>query len=333
MKTSRLALILLTAVLASGTAAAQTLLFEEASGQGFPRVLGSIGSGEPVSLLDPDRESSSWFFLIDGQLNSPAQDGWIVQKTGGDGYTEYRMDSRILQFVWRITVSGDGRYARVECTMTNNSSDTAVVQPLLLADTWLGEDNGLPFELDDGSFVRSEFEFSRQSVPGWIRTSRNSTTPDLVVFLNGRIPTQPESVVLGNWLRLWESMAGVQVVEGRSFDYLPFSENDSAIRIAYSEARLSGGESASFTILFGLDEQQPSAGDFDSAAKVRVDVEVENRRLQEYTIGNRLEEISSLLNQIDDILEFGTGPGSPGMNELEQLVEEQERLQKEYENL
>lgn len=296
-------------------------------------LLAGYSQDTAVSLLDTDLQSSTWYLRIDGIATDPVEEGWNFTRRNTESSVTYSLSNRLFDFSREIVVSGDGSHCRINATFTNNSSETISVEPLLLLDTWLGEDNGLPFLLSDGSYPRAETFFPDSDIPSWIKTVRNSSSPDLTIIFEGNLPTRPETVSLANWLRIRESIDSFEATEGRNFDYLPFSENDSAVLIKYKEKNVSAGDSMIFTVVLGLNEGTPEPREFETIVRTAVDADFENRRLREYTLRQRLREISAILDEIDDILDTNSDPGTDKIVEMESRTAGQEKLKTEYENL
>ena len=285
-------------------------------------------------LWDQDPLSSGWSLIVDGTSITPADSEWVRESSR---YTDdvYRLaySNRSLSLTQDLVISSGASHALYTVTMKNNGAKSIEVIPALLLDTSLGETTGLPFLSSDGSYIRSERVFQDSGIPEWIRTVRNNTTPSLTVMLRGDTATRPENVYVANWLRLKQAGASYSPVAGRSFDFLPFSEGDSALMLTYDSRLLEPGSSYEIKLLMGMDENPPDAESFLETIVASGDSVNENIRLRSYTIRQRLREISRLLDSVDAILVDEESLTGMSVANLENQVKEQERLRAEYENL
>ena len=289
--------------------------------------------GTETALWDDDEGSSGWFFRINDTVVSPLDSGWVPKNRGSENSEIAVLSNRSFEFTWTTVISGDGSHARITGRFTNNSTETINAAPVLLLDTSLGEEGGASVSHGSGRLSPFRDSLYRAEIPGWIKTVRNSASPDLTVLFDGHIPSRPQRVVLANWMRMRQSITSFEPIEGRSFDNLPFSRGDSAILLDYRDARIGSGESAEWVILIGLDEFPPDYNSFESVVESTVSSDVENRRLREYTIRRRLREIDGILDTLETYLNGERLLDGEALDELEQNTIEQERLKSEYENL
>ena len=254
------AVLAVPAVLAAGTEAraadsSAVLELEDAAGASFLKTA-AVQDDEFTSLWDRDVLSSGWLLGFSGKAHLPAEDGWErqEQRTERGGTLRYSIPDFTLN--QELILSAGGRHALLKVQFTNNGRRRIRLRPELLLDTNLGEYNGVPFLLPDGSAVTSETVREGDKVPEWIKSEYAAGGPSLVLSFDGITADRPQRVVMANWMRLKEKRRNAGVREGRSFDYLPFSENDSALLIQYDERALRPGQSMKLNLVFGLDEYQ-----------------------------------------------------------------------------
>jgi len=307
----------------------------EDSGKGsFPIVYAvSPESGQKYHLWDEDVSSSSWILDVDNVLIVPSESGWIRRFSETDGRYVLSFSSRMYSFVSEMNISEDGNHLLMSVSFTNKSSEKVQFAPFLLLDTSIAEVTGLPFKLPDGSYVSSEQIFEGSRIPEWICNSVNSTTPSLYLFLNKGLSDRPLSVTLANWLRLKQSGESYSLVEGRSFDNLPFSEDDSAVMLRYSKKSLGPGETRTVQMLLGLNSHQAVMENFNKQSSGSVSLLTESTRLREYTLMQRLDVLESVIDEINGLLDNGENPSAEVLAGIENKTEKQEMLQAEYENL
>ena len=267
MRTRCFAAVLAALAAAAGARAGDSpgvLELEDSSGASFLKTA-AVNDDEFTSLWDGDALSSGWLLNFSGKAHLPAEDGWERQEQrterGGTlGYSipDFTLNQELIQ-------SAGGRHALLKVQFINNGRRRIRLRPELLLDTNLGEYKGVHFLLPDGSAVTSETIREGESVPEWIKSEYASGGPSLVLSFDGITADRPQRVVMANWMRLRESRRNVTVREGRSFDYLPFSENDSALLIQYDERALRPGQSMKLNLVFGLEEYQAGRVSFKAA--------------------------------------------------------------------
>lgn len=267
MRTRFFAAVLAALTAAAGAGAGDSsavLELEDESGASFLKTA-SVDDDEFTSLWDGDALSSGWLLGFSGKTHLPAEDGWErrEQRTERGGTLGYSIPDFTLN--QELILSAGGRHALLKVQFINNGRRRIKLRPELLLDTNLGEYKGVHFLLPDGSAVTSETIREGEGVPEWIKSEYASGGPSLVLSFDGITADRPQRVVMANWMRLRESRRNVTVREGRSFDYLPFSENDSALLIRYDEQALRPGQSMKLNLVFGLEEYQAGRVSFKAA--------------------------------------------------------------------
>ena len=305
----------------------------ESGSESFIKIFAGARGEAPIPLWDDDPQSSCWILRIDGETITPTDSDWVREDRLTEKGRILTYSNRVFAMEQSVAVSAEGSHAKAVMRLTNNSTDAIDAAPMLLLDTSLGETTGLPFRLPDGSYVRSETRFGGDGIPAWIKTARDTSTPALTIVFSDKISDDPDSVTAANWLRMKQNPGAFAVEEGRKFDFLPFSEGDGALLIAYGGKKLQPGGTLEVTVVFGLDENVPRPEEFNRTVDASIDIGRENVRLREYTIRQRLREISSTLSAIDALLADEGGMNSDAVTNIEKQVGQQERLRAEYENL
>ena len=285
------------------------------------------------SLWDKDDLSSGWILSIDGVAYTPADAGWVRRERRIERGHLLRYSNPTFTMDQELTLSRERRHALLLFRLTNNSEKTVSVEPSLLLDTSLGETTGVPFQLPDGSAVVAETEKIDNQVPGWIKSEHDRVSPSLIISFDGATADRPRRIVMASWIRLKQNGPLLVVKEGRSFSYLPFSENDSAVLMQYDERRVAPGSIMELAVVFGLENYRAGTVDFDSVLKPGVEVVPENLKLREYTIRERLRGIDANIDAIDSLLNNESRINADTVAEVETKVNKQEKLRAEYENL
>ncbi len=306
---------------------------DENKGSFFTISAVSADNNQNFSLWDDDRNSSSWILDIEGVFISPSENGWIrdYHRTGDVSKLQY--SNRYYTFENEAVVSSSGSHLLLTAVFTNNSTERVKFSPVFLLDTSLGEVTGLPFKLPDGSFISSEMYYEGYRIPEWIGCIRSSDVPALYLFMGKGTGDRPQSVIMANWLRLKESTADFKVEEGRSFDNLPFSEADSALMLKFNGKNVEPGSTMTVKFVLGLSPNQPGPNAFISPVYESVDPGNERFRLREYTLKQRLLEVETALDMINNLLENESLLNEEAVLNIEVSTANQEKLRAEYENL
>ncbi len=215
--------------------------------------------GEWVSLLYPDDPRTSALDVReDNRVHRMGDSGrfrqFVVQREEEVGFVWTSATLRVEQ-LFRFT---RGRTAnrtdalQVVVTVTNTGEHALSTAVRLLLDTYLGE--------------RSNVHFATPTTPRFNREARLdpgpgvpyvTSTPDagsgygLQLMLFGEGVTPAEEAVLANWKRLTDSAWGYAADENRNFNRLPYSINDSAILVLYTDERIEPGQSYSVVTYLG----------------------------------------------------------------------------------
>ena len=285
------------------------------------------------SLWDEDSESSGWILNINGDFINPGESGWTRSYSESDGIHKIEFSNRLYSFESEMTCSSDAQHILLTCRFTNNSAEKLQFSPRLLLDTSLGETTGLPFRLSDGTFISGETILEGTGIPDWLESMKSSDVPALYVITKGRIQDTPRALISANWLRLKQSSGDFSIEEGRNFDNLPYSENDSALMFLFGEKALNSGEDTGISLVLGVNPDEPVLEDFQQITRASVDKEVENIRLREYTLKQRLREISTVLDLLDNLLDNDESINTESISDIEEKAAELEKLRAEYENL
>ena len=294
----------------------------------------SINGNESENLLDNDSGSSGWIFLLNGKETiSPFDDGW-TRKMYLDGNKKViKYNNRFFDLTMTSVISDSGLYVLITTEFLNNSGDSVKIEPALLLDTFLGEATGIHFVTSSGTLIQQEIMFEKSDIPDWISSQKDKISPSLTVFFKSDFSDKPENVIAANWLMLKQSGFNFKYMENRNFDNLPFSTNDSAMLIKYSEHQVKKGESFKIKVLFGINPALPDSRIFgDQSEDKKTDIQAQNIKLKRFTLERRLVELNSLIDRIDLLFkeEF---IDKTAVGEIQKQLDYQENLKAEYENL
>jgi hypothetical protein len=116
-----------------------------------------------------------------------------------------------------------------------------------LLDTNLGENTSSPYIINQQP-IASEFILdSRREEPFWI--SRNNRL-GFMGSISPEVAERPDLIHFANWKRLNEVSWKLAFTQGRNFNYLPYSINDSAVSYYFDPQPLGRGSTRTVAILF-----------------------------------------------------------------------------------
>lgn len=178
----------------------------------------------------------------------------------------------------------------VEITVTieNLSERTTTVAVRQLFDTYLGEQSNSHFSTPVYESVTRETDIRPSAAQSWWSSSSGEPGETVQQMIYGDAVSTPEQVVLANWKRLSESDWSFDVNDGRSFNLLPYSINDSAVLVIYPEVVVAPGESHS--VVTQLGGYAPDGYQSGSVSATDGDPQA------------ALEEVNAIIDEIDRLL-------------------------------
>ncbi|MFW5729268.1 MAG: hypothetical protein ACOCYG_06345 [Spirochaetota bacterium] len=310
--------ILLCLVLASPVGAAEfqegrlRLTLHEDVGRFSISYLRDLRREDYVPLFYAQDPRTSVISVTDGeQVHRLGDAGVFTLRTETEGDSPaflFRSSSLEVRQRFTFVSSPNARLAngvRMDLTITNTSERSADVGVRVLLDTHLSENRGEHFAVAGGRAIGSETALEPgASTPYWTSMSDRYEDVGLQYMLSGSSVTVPERVVFANWKRLSDSRYDYTTRSGRSFSLLPYSINDSAVAVYYSQETVGPGASRTITTYLGnYDEagfgdagrQSDLAGMLDSE-NVGEEPATEDALLQELVaVDDVMEEIDRLL--------------------------------------
>jgi hypothetical protein len=230
-------------------------IFLAAVGEAVDETIGETRS----DLLFFDRPPSSYTVvyvdgdaLIFGSERGTFSKRAVLQDSSIDAvWTTARIDvEQTLRFV-RRKESGVEDGVLIEYRVENRSARDLEVGLRVLFDTRLGESDGYHFLLPGGVQVRTETEFLGSDLPRmWTSTGGSSLC--LTGTLAGEAVSPPDRIVFANYRALRENLLRYRIRRMKSFDYTPYSINDSAVALYYDPRMLPPGASRTYRTILGL---------------------------------------------------------------------------------
>jgi hypothetical protein len=266
--------------------------------------IASKTDGETTPLFVADDLTTSYFKLL---LNDRI---YVL----GDSFA-FRQNSEINDnggsITWtspRITVQATfdctrASYVTIDVEITNIAEANQEVGLRHLLDTYLGE-QGDHFVLPTGP-VSSEIELIE--APRYIQ-SGTADTAQLFIVYDAYGATLPDRIVLANWKRLDEVNWGYTINSNRSFNYSPYSINDSAVSTYFEPVELGPGESRVIRTILATDIPGGSAVTSSGSTTSGDGTEASVAGAFESIINTRVVSIDNLITTIDELLKTERDP-------------------------
>ncbi|MBI9100811.1 MAG: hypothetical protein JEY99_00220 [Spirochaetales bacterium] len=293
----------------------------------------ATNGGEDLTFfVDEDTRTSSIFMLIDNRVYRMGQNSGFTQSSeltenGARYIWENPAYKAILDFSFISSTGGtysDG--VKLNFSVENLSSAKHNIGVRILLDTYLGEDNGIHFNLPDTE-IKKETEL-KGSFPAWWKS-------DFVqVMMNSRGSTPPERVVFANWKRLNENSWFYESRSNRNFNLLPYSINDSAVSHYYEIKALEAGGIREINLYMGLlnDKgfQEMTARQSSAAAEPIVNVDSGDQYNFLQAIQVDLIQVNKVLEEIETVISEGDDIDDETLLELKAKVDELKERQSRY---
>jgi len=198
----------------------------------------------------------------------------------------------------------------------------------IVLDTYLGEKGVYHFLISDGTKIKFETEIVRENMPLYWESLDNidNSVVGLRGILKGKNVTLPDRLVFANWRSLGENIFDYKVLKRKKFDYLPYSKNDSAVKMFFNgKITFPLGTQSFKTILSLCDEGEYSEEVYqivefkeeklEFAKKKKEDIIIIEKPLEKINISLieseieslkkikiSLSKINSLINEINKVL-------------------------------
>jgi hypothetical protein len=200
---------------------------------------------------------------------------------------------------------------RIVLTIKNISNNSLKTGARYLFDTYLGEQEETHFQTDTTDTTDTideiNYETAFTSADDIKYLESYSKEKDVRFrFLNsGNAVTAAEKIICANWKRLNEAPWDYEVSSRRNFNLLPYSINDSAFAVLYSQKTLAAGESYEISSVCGnfTDTVVSTASDTLDKTDTADETERSRKISKMRTLNNLLEELDSKISSDAGITE------------------------------
>jgi len=196
-------------------------------------------------------------------------------------------------------------------------------------DTNLGEKKE-HFRVATGDTINGESKFEGSFPDWWLSPSTADDQFGLIVML-AKGATPPSRVYFANWKRLDDANWDFSYKQGRDFNQLPYSFNDSAVAQLYEAQELPSGGTREITVLMGLKSARTLEGARVGSANPLDDLLKKNQNPALGALDQDLASLQTLLAQIDAKLSDPTRVTSEDLKLLQAVLDQMEVKRKSLE--
>ncbi|HTH13148.1 MAG TPA: hypothetical protein VMB23_02050 [Spirochaetia bacterium] len=186
---------------------------------------------------------------------------------------------------------------KLDLVAVNVADSTVRLGVRWLLDTNLGEKKD-HFKLSTGDVVNSETKLEGNFPDFW---ASNSPTDDQLglLVMAGKVSTVPLRIVFSNWKRLDDAPWDPIFKQGRDFNLLPYSFNDSAVAQLYETQDLAAGASREIVVALGLKSAGTLVGSRVGSANPLDDLLKKNQNPALGAVDQDLASLDTLMAQLD----------------------------------
>lgn len=218
---------------------------------------------------------------------------------------------------------------RISLSIVNVTDVPLKVGLRWLVDTSLGEKKD-HFRLSGGEVVTSETRVEG-TLPDWWLSSANADEPLGLLVMTGKGATIPSRIVFANWKRLDDATWDLNYKQGRDFNQLPYSFNDSAVSQVYDAQDLPSGGTREVIFLLGLKSAKTLEGSRVGSANPLDDLLKKNQNPSLGALDQDLVSLQTLLAQIDAKLSDPGRVTSEDLKLLQAVLDQMETRRKALE--
>ena len=326
------------------------LILHENSGRISIYYQNKLVSDEYTSLLLKQDPRTSGIIILIGNRTVRLGDSFEFEQTiestrNGSAFVWTSKQLKITENFSFVTSSGGSIADGIKITLEieNISEDTLSVGMKYLFDTYLGESSKAEshFSTSDKALIDSETALKGIFPDYWVSSEKIDSDIGLLVMLDNKVVTPPDKVIFANWKRLDESGWTLNVKEGRNFNLLPYSINDSAVSHYYEPVRIPSGGKRIITLVLGnyspkgfsdskLEEKSSSLDDLYK--RVSSDNPEGSIQSLENALKNELTLTEDLITHIERLLESEEPLSPDELKTLEIMIEKLETSRNRFED-
>jgi len=151
---------------------------------------------------------------------------------------------------------------RITIQLINKSEEVSSVGLRFLIDTYLGEGSkNIPFITENNNIIREKIIESSSNEKYWISRGKDVSLMGSIADPLDETAIRPDYLHFANWKKLSDVPWKAPYHEGRSFNKLPYSINDSAVSYYWNPVTLDIGRVITYTVYLTTEDaawyQQP----------------------------------------------------------------------------
>lgn len=280
------------------------ILINEKNGR--TSLFGTEDAAKPVwtSLaVTEDPTTTKWKLMIGDKtyvLGDDATFTTTVEVTPTGAKTVWTSKTVVATLTTDYLISANSTVAdgvRFGLSVVNVSAFPVKVGVRWILDTLLGEKKD-HFRLPGGEAINAESKIEGVFPDYYMSAGPAEDQPGLLVMLS-KGATTPSRVFFANWKRLDDSVWDYTYKQGRDFNQLPYSFNDSAVAQFYDAAELGSGSTREVVVLAGLKSAKTMEGSRVGSANPLDDLLKKNQNPALSALDQDLVSLQTLLTQID----------------------------------
>ncbi len=286
-------------------------------------------------FLAEDPTTSKWKLLINDKayvLGDDSSFTTIVETTATGAKTTWSSKAIVATLVYDFVLSASSAVSdglKLTFSVVNLSETPTKLGVRWVIDTNLGEKKE-HFRLSTGESINSETKLEG-SLPEWWSSRSFSDEQMGVLVMAGKGATIPVRVVFANWKRIDDTVWDFVYKQGRDFNQLPYSFNDSAVVHYYETQELASGGTREISALLGLISAKTLLGARVGSANPLDDLLKKNQNPALGAIDQDLANLETLISQIDAKLTDPTRATPEDLKLLQAVLEQLDARRKTLE--
>ncbi len=266
-----------------------------------------IASPTPIALFSADDPTTSKIKIqLADRVSTLGDDStftpvYEVLPTGGRIVWTGKTMKLTQTFEFLTSVASSVVDGVKETLSLTNTSEGVTLRPAIrvVFDSILGEKKE-HFKAQTGDSISLETKLDTSFPDWWLSPSPADEKIGLLVML-GKGATVPSKVIFANWKRLDDSVWDFSFRQGRDFNLLPYSYNDSAVAQYYDAQDLAPGANRDIVLIFGNRSAITFAGAKVGTANVLSDILQEGRNKEVAGAAAVVQDLQALENILGQI--------------------------------
>ncbi|MCK4798430.1 MAG: hypothetical protein KAT05_13705 [Spirochaetes bacterium] len=221
--------------------------------------------------------------------------------------TEIKIE--IIYYLISSNISKSADTLMLDLNIINLTENLYSIEFFLCIDTCLGESTKNHFILPGNMILQTENEIPSEASLSYIQTLNNDLNIGANIIFGKNKQVIPNRIFFANWKRVEENIGLYKIIDGRNFDLKPYSVNDSAIFIEYTNEKIYPNKDHIYRFIISMKndiyiktKQEESK---DKEVKQKDKIDKEDKTYQKDRINTENHGKLNLINlTLDDLLEL-----------------------------